>query len=401
MEAHFREHYSQNFYFDYKKTPLKLTDRTSVPVLLAGFIFGLLFTVLGYYLLNQINLTGSVDFDQKLTQTTIYAPKLIPTDIFALMMLIVGCGILLASLFFALRRKTISFDGTTLTVTDHPVLGKAHSFVENIHEYTGVRLRVKLSQFGIFNCNKFILELYHKDPQKIIPLYISRSVKNLRTLWKAYAVKFELMPIHITERGMVSHRISDLDADFQEVIKKWNLPKNFITENEHSDLLVFKRRQNTKMIKLKRFIFDAYSILNIITVLIIGTLLTYAIYNNAVLVANVPLFLLLFLYILALSLIFYAFLTLFIKDILFIYNKRLIIFKKVFGVSCRQIVIPFTLIKAVDITYTPTTGRYSLTIIAEDQTATVFSKLSVEDLRYIRGYLLYEIGELNALKEDN
>ena len=61
----------------------------------------------------------------------------------------------------------------------------------------------------------------------------------------------------------------------------------------------------------------------------------------------------------------------------------------------------FALIKAVEITYTPTTGRYSLTIISEDQVATVFSKLSVEDLRYIRGYLLYEIGELNTLKEDN
>lgn len=400
MEHGFREHYSQNFYWDTDKTSIKLIDRTSLPVLFFGFIFGILFTILGYYLLNLSDFGGNVDFERNLAQTTIYAPKIFPTHIFAFIVLVLGFGILLTVLFFTLRQKTISFDGKTLTVTDHPIIGKAHSFSESIHEYSGIRLRIKLSQYGLLNCNKFILELYHKDPKKIVPLYISRSIKNIRTLWKAYAVRFELMPIHITEQGMVSHRISDLDADFQEVIKKWNLPKDFIKDTEHSDLLIFLRRKNTKMVKLRRPIFDAYSTLNILVAMFLSILLVYALCNHTVLLSHISLGILICLYISGFIFILYALLTLFLKDILFIYNKRLIIFKKIFGFSLKQTIIPFALIKAVDITFTPTTGRYSLTIISEDRTATVFSKLFPNDLRYIRGYLLCEIGELN-LQEEN
>lgn len=400
MDHGFREHYSQNFYFNYKKTPVKLTDRASLSVIYMGYIFGILFTLLGYYLFNQTHIQGSVDFEHKLTQTAIYAPKIFPTYIFALIMIIIGFGIFFTSLFYAFRHKTIVFDGKKITVTDHPVFGKPHSFEESIHEYTGVRLRVKLSQFALFNCNKFILELYHQDAKKIIPLYISRSISNVRTLWKEYAVFFDLMPIHITERGMVSHRISDLDSDFQEVIQKWNLPKDFIKEAEHSDLVMIKRRNDTKMIKLSRPVFDAYSSLNILTVMVIGALLGYALYHNEILVSHFSLSTLLFLYISALFIIFYAFLTLFLKDILFIYNKRIVVFKKIFNFTYRQIVIPFALIKAVDISFIPTTGRYGLTIISQDTTTTVFKKLSTDDLRFIRAYLLCEIGELNNQKEN-
>lgn len=398
MEQHFREHYSQNFYLNTSKIPSTFVDRASAPALVLGFIFSVLFIILGYYLLNQPDLTGAVDFEKNLAQTTINAPKFLPTHSFAWMILFVGIGMFLSALFFTLRHKVISFDGQTLTVTDYPVIGHPHSFTERIHEYVGVRLRTKFSQHGFFSRNKFILELYHKDPSKIIPLYISRSPKKVRTFWKAYATLFELMPIHITEQGMVSHRISDLDTDFQEVIKKWNLPKDFINDKTHSDLLIFRRRQNTQMIQMRRPVFDAYSTFNVLAILIFGALLSYGLYHHFLLVLYLPLFVLVFLYILCFGFILEAFLSLLTKDMLFIHNKRLIVFRKIFRFSFKKAIIPFALIRSIDIQFTPVTERYTLKIISEDQTVTVFNKLSPNDLRYIRGYLLYEIGEMNFEK---
>ena len=131
-------------------------------------------------------------------------------------------------LFFDLRFKKISFDGINLFVKDFPLFGKSHSFTEKLANYAGVRLRLKFCQYGILSKNKFIIELYHRDPKKIVPLYISTNPKNIRHLWKEYAVEFNLPPIHISDKGMVSHSIKDMEKTYAELVKGWHLPKNFL-----------------------------------------------------------------------------------------------------------------------------------------------------------------------------
>ena len=43
----------------------------------------------------------------------------------------------------------------------------------------GVRLRVLFVQSGLFNRSRYIIDLYHKDSNKIVPLYISMKNKEI------------------------------------------------------------------------------------------------------------------------------------------------------------------------------------------------------------------------------
>jgi len=393
MKSTFREHYGQKFRLNIDKLPTAATDRLSQLMLFFSAILGVMFFVLGAYLLNITNLSGTTDFEQYMTQSAIKVHTLISSEAFGLILLLMGVSIVVASAFYDLRFKKISFDGENITVKDYPLIGKPHSFSENISEFSGVRLRLKFCQYGLFRRNKFIIELYHKDPEKIVPLYISTNPKHIRTIWKDYALKLDLPPVHISEKGMVSHRTSDMDRSFTEVVKNWNLPKDFLLEKTHSKNFVCKQKDNKKMLKISRVILDLYSTLNILTIVLLGSVLAYAFFNHHVIIHFIPLNAVLVLYALVLTLILYAYLTLVMRDIVLIHGRKLIVFRKILGFAFQDAVIPFTALRGIDIFLTPTTGRYALNLITERHTTTVFNKLSADDLRWIRGFLISQISE--------
>ena len=393
MKQKFREHYSQSFNLDLNTLPTRATDRASQFVLFFSFLFGFLFFILGCTLLNMTTLTGSTDLDQYLSKSAIKVHSLISTDTFGLITFVLGACIVLVSCFHDIRFKQISFDGQTITVKDFPLFGKPHSFSAPISEFSGVRLRLKFFQYGIFSRNKYIVELYHTDPTKIVPLYITTRPKSIRSIWKNYALKLNLPPIHISERGMVSHNANDMDRSFVDVVKKWNLPKNFLLGKKHSQHFVCKQKQDRKMIKVRHAIIDLYATLNITAIVLLSAVLGYAFYSHSILVMFVPLNALLLFYVLLLTLIVYAYLTLVMRDIVLIHNHKIIVFRKILSFSFQDSIIDFHDLKGLDLFFTPTTGRYALSMITDKKNIIVFNKLSVEDLRWIRGFLICEILE--------
>ncbi|HCU58858.1 MAG TPA: hypothetical protein DIC64_02630 [Alphaproteobacteria bacterium] len=393
MKSTFREHYSQKFCLKLDHLPTSATDRLSKLMLFFSGIFGILFFILGTYLLNLTSFEGSTDFEKYITKSTIKVHSFVSTETFGWILLILGAGIVVFSVFYDIRFKKISFDGENITAKDYPVIGKPHSFTEKLSNYSGVRLRLKFCQSGLISRNKFIVELYHQDPEKIVPLYISTNPKRIRTIWKEYALKLNLPPLHISEKGMVSHNASDMDRSFSDVVKSWNLPKNFLLEKKHSRNFVCKQKNDKKMIKVRHAILDLYSSLNILTILLLGSVLAYAFFNHDIIIKYIPLNATLVLYALALTLIIYAYLTLIVRDIMLIHKRKIIIFRKILGFAFQDTVIPFTALRGIDIFLTPTTGRYAINLITERQVTTVFSKLSPDDLRWIKGFLICEMRE--------
>lgn len=79
--------------------------------------------------------------------------------------------------------------------------------------------------------NKYIIELYHKNPQKTAPLYISTKGKNIRKIWEYYAQKLNLPAVVLTDEGMVRREVSDLDKSIKEMVEEGKPSTVTMTEN--------------------------------------------------------------------------------------------------------------------------------------------------------------------------
>jgi len=392
MSNYCPDHYSHNFILKLNRLPAKATDRFSRTLLLIGFIFGTLLCLLGSYHFLSAYISGTADFERNLPTPRGSLHSFVSPDLFNAIIILVGLGIIVACLIHFVRYKKILFDGSSLTVKNRPLFGQSYSFTEPLYNYIGVRMRVKFYQYGIFTKNKFIIELYHKDPAKIVPLYISTSGEKIRTLWQNYAQALRMPGITISDKGMVSHNFKDMSRPYKNVIESWHLPADFIFRMQKPDHISFKsRRTGEKMIKICKLFFDAYSILSLFAIILAGSLLGYAALSHQILRDHLPLAAVLLFYTVLLTIIIYSLLDLTSKDILIITHDKIFVFRKIWFLRMRDGVTDIKDIKGIDINYTPVTDRYYLTIVSDQNTLIVGNKLPVGMLRWIRAVLINEI----------
>jgi len=391
MKNSFRDHYGHNFELNLGKMKITATNRLSRGLLFFFFIFGLMFFILGTYLLNLSKITGQTDFEKVISKSALNAHFFVSPDVFGTGMIVLGVAIVLVCIFFIGRYKTITIENGVVSVSDHPFIGKPHSFSVPLRSYTGVRLRLKFCQYDLLSRNKFIIELYNSDQNKLVPLYITTSAKNIRSIWKKYALYFNLPPIHISDKGMVSQAMRDLERPYAEVVKDWHLPKNFLVDKTHSTDFICKKKQDKKMIKMHHAIYDLYSTLNIAVMVVFIPLMLYALCSYKALVQVLPVGLILAFYVFLLTCIVYAFLSLIKRDIVLISDKKLVIFRKILGMTFHDASVDFSTLKGLDIFFTPTTGRYCLNVVTDQKVIKIFNKLSPDDLRWIKCFIISEI----------
>lgn len=386
------DHFSHRFTLNIDKLPAQAIDCFSRTILISALFLGLLLCFFGIYYFLSPTLAGIADIEKNLPQTHIKIHTLVSPVIFNALIFLIGSGIVLVSSVKLARYKIIRFDGSNIYVKKHLIFSQDTSFTEPLYNYIGVRLRVKFYQFGIFNKNKFIIELYHKDPSKIVPLYISTSKRHLRRIWRTYAQKLKMPGITISEKGMVSRNFNDLSRPYIEVASQWHLPKNFAYAQEKPAYITFKsRKTGEKMIKIHKTFFDAYSFLSAFAIIVFGALLIYAGINHNVMENHVSPNLLLMFYAFLLSVILYSLLNLFIKDIIILAHNQIIVFRKIGLLKIRDGIIDLKDIKGIDINYTPTADRYFLAIISDKNTIFIGNKLPVDGLRWIRSVIINEI----------
>ena len=145
------------------------------------------------------------------------------------------------------------------------------------------------------------------------------------------------------------------------------------------------------MLKTAHTIYDLYSTLNIAVIISFGFLLIYTLFSYNALVRGLSHGIVLGFCIFLLTCIVYAFLTLNMRDIVLINNQKLIIFRKIIGLTFQDAAVDFSSLKGLDIFYTPTTGRYCLNIITNQKIIKIFNKLSADDLRWIKCFIISEI----------
>ena len=187
-----------------------------------------------------------------------YQPTVAPL-FFDVVFMLVGLGIGLASVFSYIRYRKFIFDGKNMIIGDRPIFGKKRITTENIKNYLGVRFRIAFYQSGLINCNKYIIELYHKDPSKIVPLYISTSPEGVRKKWKEYARFFKMPALINTDQGLQAIDLKNLDKSIKEMAKLVFVVDDYDSYEDLPDGIRYVRRRDKIVLKARKIIWDAYT----------------------------------------------------------------------------------------------------------------------------------------------
>ena len=307
------------------------------------------------------------------------------------MLVFIGAGIVAGLIAAYFHYRKIYFDGKRVTVVYRSGRGKKFSYKEALGKYQGVRFRIEFFMFGFLNRNRYIVELYHKNPKKIIPLYISTSDRNIRQKWEDYARNLNLPAIVETDEGVVVREISDFGKSIKEMADKWNLKQKFNPKAPVPKSLIVKNKDRKIIIKIRNRLWDAYSLMALFF-LSIGAVLTGAEFAatrswesggcgmNSVYAAGM-------------LLIIAALIMLFRREKLVIKKYKIVNVHKFVNYSRKKDEIAKTDIEAIDVAVNPATGRHYVAIISRAKTIIFGKKLPIEDLRWLKNFLLYELSK--------
>lgn len=379
MLVHVPDHFSSKLAFDLKKLPASVTDRTSLCGIFCGFFFGLLLLCLGVFELFSF-----------LTAEKMNGQSFFTVEIFAIIIILIALGLIIGSLLSFIRYKKFRFDGNNFTITYRPSVGIRHQFTENIQNYTGVRLRVLFVQSGLFNKNRYIIDLYHQDPNKIVPLYISTSNKDIRKIWESYAKLFHLPALSVGDRGLIQRDCGDLDKSLKQLASENKLP--FIARGKlpAPETLDIEEQRHATVVTPNGIFWDVFSVLFLfITVAAVFLLTAIGVYLT-IIGTTLPLKYWLAGFIFLLAVLYFA-TKLFNTYSLILENNRITVVKYFMGSKLNEDSLSSDVIENIELSYNPTIDRYSLAIISDDKILTFSSRLPVSDLLWLKDFVIRKL----------
>lgn len=386
------DHFSYNFKLDTDKTPACQIDKFSVSLAVWGLIGGLLFVALGAYeIIAYLFDFSDQSYDFKLPPEMSLRQLIILRYSFDSLILLLGLIITALSICALLRRKIVYFDGQKVRVTHKTILGKTFVEEDDLYNYTGVLMSVEYYQIGLITRNRYILELYHKDPNKCIPLYISTNGKNIHEIWHHYAETLKMPALFLTDHGMVSKHYTELHKTLQEMAKHWHSDALYRKEENIPKSLKYRTRKGRTIIKEKRSFFDIYGVLIFLFTLLLGAIFIWSLLHYELLNSFVGTIGFAAIISLCGCLFCGLFISLFSKDVLIITDETVVLGHNFAMLRADIESLPKNEIESIDIGHNPISGRYYLSVIAHHGNIIFGKNLPIDDLRWIRGCLLREI----------
>ena len=386
------DHYSYKFKFDIEKLPAIYTDKISAKISVCGIFSGLLFVALGLfelisYFMNLSNENYDFSMPSQMTEREVFWFRYS----FDGFILLFGLIIVFLSVAALLRRKTIFFDGDNIRITHKPLFGEEKVETESLYKYLGVLLKVEYYQFGLINRNRYIIELYHKEKNKRVPLYISTSGENIREIWEYYSEKLRMPALFMTDHGLVSRNHNELDKTLKVMSKRWQLDAVYDEEKNAPASLKYKVKPDRVILKEKRLFFDVYTIISLLGVLILGSLMVYAGINYQVILQYIGFGWFVGALGVGLLVIIFSLISIFCKDVLIINKHDLILGHNLTFLRMDIEFMPKEEIESIDIGHNPLTDRYYLSVISHNKSMIFGKNMPIDDLRWIRGCLIREI----------
>ena len=385
-------HYSYKFKFDIEKLPAIYTDKVSAKISVCGIFSGLLFVALGLfelvsYFMNLSDENYDFSMPSLMTEKEVFWFRYS----FDGFILLFGLIIVFLSVAALLRRKTIFFDGDNIRITHKPLFGEEKVETESLYKYLGVLLKVEYYQFGLINRNRYIIELYHKEKNKRVPLYISTSGENIREIWEYYSEKLRMPALFMTDHGLVSRNHNELDKTLKVMSKRWQLDAVYDEEKNAPASLKYRVKPDRVILKEKRLFFDVYTIISLLGILILGSLMVYAGMNYQVILQYIGFGWFVGALGIGLLVIIFSLISIFCKDVLIINKHDLILGHNLTFLRMDIEFMPKEEIESIDIGHNPLTDRYYLSVISHNKSMIFGKNMPIEDLRWIRGCLIREI----------
>ena len=250
-----------------------------------------------------------------------------------------------------------------------PAFGDKKGFKDKLENYEGVRFRIEFFQFGFLNKNKYIIELYHKNHNKTVPLYISTSDKNIRRIWEYYARQLKLPALIMTDEGMAVRKVEDLDKSLRELAAQGLVENHYNSRAPLPPSLALVRKRDKTVIKTRKIIWDAYNIIAWVAIFLFGGILLAASLSDefGTETGRNP-------FVLAAYII-----------------GILGILASVWVFSRKNNELVKDDIESIDVAFTPATERYFVAISSDNKTMVFGKKLPIEDLRWVRQFLINDV----------
>jgi hypothetical protein len=386
------EHYSYKFKFDIDKLPAVQKDRTSRRFSYAGVLFGLFFVLLSLFDIYSCFLTeNSNNYDFTLPKNVATYDVVTLRYAFDAFILLFGMLIVGISVISMQRYKKICFDGDKIIIKHHPLWKEPTIETENLYNYLGVLLKVENYQFGLINRNRYIIELYHKDKNKRIPLYICTGSRNVRGIWEYYAEKLKMPALFMTDHGLISRHYNELHNTLKDMAKKWHLKTLYHNDEDMPPSVKYTIKKNKAIVKEKHLFFDVYSILAFIGLIMLGTLLGYSLWNYMFIIPYIGIWGLAGGVAVCVALILFSLIIILSKDVLIVTENDVILGHNLLFLRMNADILPKNKIEAVDIGHNPTTERYYLSVISHDKNIVFGKNMPIDDLRWVRGFIIREI----------
>lgn len=378
-------YYSNSLNFDLKGKKGFCTDRAKLKSLLPAIIVGFLLIVLGVY--EWLNLLKSEEARHLFPVNEPISQPLLSAGFFDLCFVLVGLGVILGNIIRWLQYNKYWMDGDKVVIVHRRLTQKKKRISADLHDYVGVRFRVEFLQSGILTQNRYVVELYQKNADKIIPLYLSTSAKGVRSRWKEFAKKFKLPAIIFTDEGMKSVDVKDLNKSLATQYKQGLIADDYDDYDRMPSGISFVRKKDKKVIKIRKIVWDIYNMLAWVFVFIASvTMLAslYVVFTSCTTVALVVSAVCLVVIVVMVQ-------VLFRKEKLVIKRHKIVNTHKYMLFSTKHNQIMKKDIEAVEITENPATGRCFVSIISDDNTITFGAKLKVKELRWLKRFLVHEI----------
>ena len=302
-----------------------------------------------------------------------------------------GLLMIVLSVVAMIRRKKVFFDGESVKVEHQRLFGEPVVETDHLYNYLGVLLKVEYYQIGLINRNRYIIELYHKEKNKRIPLYISTSGDEVRKIWEYYAAKLKMPALFMTDHGLVSRHYNELNKTLKEMSKRWHLNALYREEDHVPPSIQYKSKKDKVVLKERRLYFDVYTNLASLSVILLGALFVLMLAYYPLVVSYIGVLGLIALLLMCLAgglLIMFGVCS---KDVLIITKKEVVLGHNVAFLRTDAVFLPKEDIESADIGHNPITDRYYLSIISHDNNIVFGKNMPIEDLRWIRGCVIREI----------
>lgn len=381
-------HLSNKLAFDYKNKDDFITDRARFKFLLPGIVFGFLLFLLGVYeWLNAFELGGEELIPEG--ETIVYQPVL-AVWFFDLCFALVGISMVVMNILLYIRYNKYKFVGKKVTIIKRPIFRDRVILQEDLKNYTGVRFRVEFLQSGFLTKNRYVIELYHPNPEKIIPLYLSTSANGIRRKWKEYAKHFKLPILINTDDGLKSIELKNINKSIKQLYNLGIVKDIYDTYDNLPATVCFVRKKDKIVLKVRKILWDAYNLLAWLAIFLIASIVL-------MILANLDTFKQTFastLYgmsVIGILIIVIAVQILFRKEKLVIKKNKIVNTHKYMLFSTKHNEIMKKDVEAIEVTENPATGRFFVSIISDDNTITFGAKMAIKDLQWIKRFLIHEI----------